>query len=215
MQVHHDEEVANRTGPESCAVAREGISEALTGECIGQPLSRERPLFSGADVVLLTEGNTDGCDIASTQTVRRGRRHWHVQTLLAREPGDLLLGRWRQAASGPHREGEEPKPMMHGWEKSDRCVVPAKLPNKAEQSAAEEVEGRHLLKRSAGRQRTCRTQRRITCVPDAAPAAWQNCMGCSTPNSAMLPLKRGARCGNAARRDLRGGRAAMRVPTAT
>ena len=87
MQVHHDEEVANRIDPESCAVAREGISEALTGGCIGQPLSRERPLFSGADVVLLTEGNTDGCDIASTQTVRRGRRHWHVQTLLAREPG--------------------------------------------------------------------------------------------------------------------------------
>ena len=88
MQVHHDEEVANRIDPESCAAAREGISEALTGECIGQPLSRERPLFSGADVVLLTEGNTDGCDIASTQTARRGRRHWHVQTLLAREPGD-------------------------------------------------------------------------------------------------------------------------------
>ena len=45
MQVHHDEEVANRIDPESCAVAREGISEALTGECIGQPLSRERFLF--------------------------------------------------------------------------------------------------------------------------------------------------------------------------
>ena len=42
MQVHHDEEVANRIDPESCAAAREGISEALTGECIGQPLSRER-----------------------------------------------------------------------------------------------------------------------------------------------------------------------------
>jgi hypothetical protein len=27
-------------------------------------------------------------DIASAQTVRRGRRHWHVRTLLAREPGD-------------------------------------------------------------------------------------------------------------------------------
>jgi hypothetical protein len=85
--------------------------------------------------------------------------------------------------------------MMHGWEKSDRCVVPAKLLNKAERSAAEEVEGRHLLKRSASRQRTCRTQRRITCVTDAALAAWQNCMGCPTPNPAMLSLKRGARCG--------------------
>ena len=88
MQVHHDEGVANHIDPESCAAAHEGISEALTGERIGQPLSRERILFPGADVVLLTEGNTDGGDIASTQTVRRGRRHWHVRTLFAREPGD-------------------------------------------------------------------------------------------------------------------------------
>ena len=58
MQVHHDEGVANRIDPESCAAAREGFSEALTGERIGQPLSRESTLFSGADVVLLTEGNT-------------------------------------------------------------------------------------------------------------------------------------------------------------
>src|SRR6266699_556249 len=88
VQVHHDEEVANRIGPESCAVARESISEALTGERTGQPLSRQSTLFPGADVVPLTEGKTDGRDIASAQTARRGRRHWHVRTLLAREPGD-------------------------------------------------------------------------------------------------------------------------------
>ena len=41
MQVHHDEGVANRIDPESCANTREGIGEALTGERIGQPLSRE------------------------------------------------------------------------------------------------------------------------------------------------------------------------------
>ena len=60
MQVHHDEGVANRIDPESCADAREGIGEALTGERIGQPLSRESTLILGADVVPLTEGNTDG-----------------------------------------------------------------------------------------------------------------------------------------------------------
>jgi hypothetical protein len=32
VEVHHDEEVANRINPESCAGGREGISEALTGE---------------------------------------------------------------------------------------------------------------------------------------------------------------------------------------
>ena len=97
MQVHHDEEVANCIDPESCAAAREGIGEALTGERTGQPLSRESTLFPGTDVVLLTEGNTDGCDIASTQTARRGRRHWHVRTLLAREPGDPTSDHWRVA----------------------------------------------------------------------------------------------------------------------
>ena len=60
MQVHHDEGVANRIDLESCANTREGIGEALTGERIGQPLSRESTLIPGADVVPVTEGNTDG-----------------------------------------------------------------------------------------------------------------------------------------------------------
>ena len=75
MQVHHDEGVANRIDPESCADAREGIGEALTGERIGQPLSRDSTLILGADVVPVTEGNTDGRDSASAQTTRRGLRH--------------------------------------------------------------------------------------------------------------------------------------------
>jgi hypothetical protein len=45
VQVPYDEGVANHIGPESCAVAREGRGEALTGECTGQPLSRERVSF--------------------------------------------------------------------------------------------------------------------------------------------------------------------------
>ena len=75
VQFHHDKGVASRIDPESCAAAREGISETLTGESIGQPLSRESWFISGADVVPLTESNTDGRDIASAQTARRGRRH--------------------------------------------------------------------------------------------------------------------------------------------
>jgi hypothetical protein len=43
VQVHHDEGVANRIDPESCADTREGIGEALTGERIGQPLSPKVP----------------------------------------------------------------------------------------------------------------------------------------------------------------------------
>src|SRR3974377_233263 len=107
--VHHDEGVAIHVDPESCAAAREGISEALTGERIGQPLSRESTLIPGADVVPLTEGKTYGRDIASAQTTRRGRRPWHVRTLLAREPGDLTTGRQLsiEYRTGLHREGEK------------------------------------------------------------------------------------------------------------
>ncbi len=109
MQVCCSEGVATHTGPESCVSGREARGEALTGERIGQPLSRESTLILGADVVLLTEGNTDGRDSASAQTARRGRRHWHVRTLFAREPGDLMVGQRQHACcTGPRREGEEP-----------------------------------------------------------------------------------------------------------
>src|SRR5882762_4043021 len=99
-----DEGVANRIDPESCADTRAGIGEALTGERIGQPLSRESTLILGADVVPVTEGNTDGRDRASAQTTRRGLRHWHVRTLFAREPGDLMVGQ-RQHACGKSASG--------------------------------------------------------------------------------------------------------------
>src|SRR5258708_9430592 len=86
VQVHHDEGVANRIDPESCADAREGIGEALTGERIGQPLRRDSTLILGADVVPVTEANTDGRDSASAQTTRRGPTHCHVRTLFSRAP---------------------------------------------------------------------------------------------------------------------------------
>ncbi len=91
MQVHCDEDVASHIGPESCADIREGVGEALTGECAGQPLSRER-FDQDTDTVPLAEGNTGGRDIASDHSILRGHRTWHVQKLFAREPGDLRLG---------------------------------------------------------------------------------------------------------------------------
>ena len=109
MRVRRDEGVAIRIGPEPCAGIREGVGEASAGERIGQPLSRESTLILGADVVPVTEGNTDGRDNASAQTARRGLRHWHVRTLFAREPGDLMVGQRQHACcTGPCREGEEP-----------------------------------------------------------------------------------------------------------
>jgi hypothetical protein len=56
--------------------------------------------------------------------------------------------------------------MMDDVGKSDRSVVPEKLPNNAEQSAAEVMEGRDLAKGNTGEQNASRTQRR-TSAPSA------------------------------------------------
>jgi hypothetical protein len=96
VRVHRDEGLANHIDPEPCAGIREAVGEASAGERIGQPLSRDRLLISGADTFRTVEGNMFGRAIASARTTRLGRRPWHVRTLLAREPGDLQSDRQRQ-----------------------------------------------------------------------------------------------------------------------
>ena len=90
MQVHCDEGVAIHIGPEPCAGLREAVGEASAGERTGQPLSREITDVPGADAFLIAEGKTDRRASASVWTARRGRRPWHVRTLLVREPGGLV-----------------------------------------------------------------------------------------------------------------------------
>ena len=150
MQVHYDEGVAIHIGPEPCVGVREDGGEASVGEGIGQPLSRESQ-SPGADAVSSAEGNTFRTRHRKVRTTRRGRRTWHVQTLLAREPGDLAIDR-SAIAAGPHREGEEPEPMMHGHEKSDSAIVAGKPTNKAVSTAAEPVERRVEAKGNASQQ---------------------------------------------------------------
>ena len=60
MRVPYGEGVAIHIGPEPCADACKGVGEASAGECAGQPLSRERPVFLGADTVPNVEGHTHG-----------------------------------------------------------------------------------------------------------------------------------------------------------
>ena len=50
--------------------------------------------------------------------------------------------------------------MMNGSGKSDRCVVPAKLPNKAPRGAAEAMEGRRRAKGNSDEQNAARTPSR-------------------------------------------------------
>lgn len=51
MKVLYDEDVASHIGPESCGQAREGQTEALTGERAGRPLSRDSQQHRRADGV--------------------------------------------------------------------------------------------------------------------------------------------------------------------
>ena len=105
MRVRHDEGVANRIDPESCAAIREGYGEASTGECTGQPLSRERSQIPGADAVQIAEGNTCGRASASA------RPAWSKTLACADGPctgtGRSRARPARMARSGPHREGEQ------------------------------------------------------------------------------------------------------------
>jgi len=95
VKVPYSKEVAFHVVPESCVLHREVQGEALTGVRIGQPLSRDSLLILGAHAVDTAEGNMTGRVIASALSTRRGRRPWHVRTLLTRETGDLHSDRQR------------------------------------------------------------------------------------------------------------------------
>jgi hypothetical protein len=94
------EGIANHTDPESRVVQ----GEALTGESVGQPLSRESDKsVQGADVVSVTEGNTDEHALASARKALRGLRPWYAETLFAgnREISGLIApGVLERSASG-------------------------------------------------------------------------------------------------------------------
>jgi len=133
-------------------------------------LSHERSDIAGAEGFHSLEGNMCGTAMrgavalpGSKATSRAKGSH--------RNLGDLVSGRqaWRER-DGPHREGEEPKPMMHGREKSDLVIVARKPANKANEppadfagaNAAESVERRAGAKGNARQQSTCRTQSRVS-----------------------------------------------------
>jgi RNA-directed DNA polymerase len=76
------------------------------------------------------------------------------------EPGRSRVWPSADDAGGPHREGEEPKPMMHGGGKSDEAVVATKPANEVERSVEESVERRAEAKGNSSQQSTFRAQSR-------------------------------------------------------
>ncbi len=157
VRVHCDEGVANHIGPEPCVAIREGVREASVGEHAGQPWSHEMVYFPDADVLQYAEGNTYERVIASARRSGVVGEPGHAWTRFAREPGDLSAGQ-PQYRAGPHREGEEPNPMMYGREKSDSAIVAKKPANKVGTPAAERAEPRAGAEGNAGQQRTRRAQ---------------------------------------------------------
>ena len=105
--------------------------EAYTAIAWGVGLSHERSDIAGAEGFHSLEGNMCG-------TVMRGADALPGSKATSRAKGSHRnlggLGSGRQMLrerDGPHREGEEPKPMMHGHEKSDLVIVAVKPTNKA------------------------------------------------------------------------------------
>ena len=139
----------------------DGGCEAYTAIAWGMGLSLERSDIAGAESFYSLEGNMCGTAMrgavalpGSKATSRAKGSH--------RKLGGLGSDRSGAAVAGPHREGEEPKPMMHGPEKSDPGIVAMKPANKTEQSVAEPVERRAGTKGNVDQQSTCRTQSRIS-----------------------------------------------------
>ena len=96
-------------------------------------MSHERSDIAGAEGFHSLEGNMCGTAMrgavalpGSKATSRAKGSH--------RNLGGLGSGRQALRGDGPQREGEEPKPMMHGHEKSDLVVVAMKPANKAKEA---------------------------------------------------------------------------------
>ena len=124
-------------GSECCVVTGDSGCEAYTAIAWGVGLSHERSDIAGAEGFHSLEGNMCGTVLqgmrgadalpGSKATSRAKGSH--------RNLGGLGFDRNGAAVAGPHREGEEPKPMMHGPEKSDPAIVVRKPANKAARSA--------------------------------------------------------------------------------
>ena len=126
-------------------------------------MSRERQKFAEAEPVSNVEGNmcgpvmrgADALPWSKTPSRRKGSR---------RNLGGPAFDRWAHCPQGPHREGEEPNPMMHERGTSDPVIVAVKPANKTERSVAELVERRAGTKGNANRQSTSRTPSRTSVI---------------------------------------------------
>lgn len=164
MKESCSKDLANHTGPESCAGARKGTGEALTGVRTGQVLSRESIVFRGADAV-----------------VRSGRQHFehregemfegparsetlsmYGNTLRENREIPCSSSEEHDSSKGALCEVQGHKTQMYGHGKTDGSVLPTKSLNKGSAAAllAEEMEGRGPAKGNSIERSKFRTQGR-------------------------------------------------------
>jgi hypothetical protein len=120
-------------GSECCVAAGDSGREAYTAIAWGVGLSHERSDIAGAEGFHSLEGNMCGTAMRGADALPGSKATSRAKGSY-RNLGDLGSGHRRRVGAeydGPHREGEEPKPMMHGPEKSDSAIVAAKPANKA------------------------------------------------------------------------------------
>src|SRR6266508_1133232 len=120
-------------GSECCVAPGDSGHEAYTAIAWGVGLSHERSDIAGAEGFHSLEGNMCGTAMrgadalpGSKATSRAKGSHRNLGGLAS----DRRCGVPCAEYGGPHREGEEPKPMMHGPEKSDLAIVAGKSANK-------------------------------------------------------------------------------------
>jgi hypothetical protein len=111
--------------------------EAYTAIAWGVGLSHERSDIAGAEGFHSLEGNMCGTAMRGADALPGSKATSRAKGS-RRDLGGLASGRrcdvLRAKYGGPHREGEEPKPMMHGHEKSDLVIVAMKPANKAKEA---------------------------------------------------------------------------------
>jgi hypothetical protein len=108
--------------------------EAYTAIAWGVGLSHERSDIAGAEGFHSLEGNMCGTAMRGADALPGSKATSRAKGS-RRNLGGLASGRQDlRERDGPHREGEEPKPMMHGHEKSDLAIVAMKPANKAKEA---------------------------------------------------------------------------------
>ncbi|NJK88746.1 MAG: group II intron reverse transcriptase/maturase [Myxococcales bacterium] len=160
MKESYTEGLATHGDPESCATDCKAEGEALTGARTGSVLSREIRQSGAPTPLTEAEGNmTRGRQREPSVSPARSETRRTCGTSL-HENREVLASLAADGAAGRAGKADGRTPAMYGARKSDKPVVPVKLPNKIVQAVAEAAEGRGLAKGNTDEQNATRTQRR-------------------------------------------------------